>query len=266
MFFVSSKLLWIVLDPINLALLGALAGVALSRKFARGGPTLAGVCIVALIVAGASPLGRLMARPLEDRFPPPPADSPAPRGIIVLGGGIDDLRGEARGQAILREAGSRLTEAALLARRFPAARLVYTGGNGSLRGGVSKEAEQARDLWLGLGVDPSRITIETRSRNTDENARFTAAIVEPAQGEVWWLVTSAYHMPRSMGLFEKAGFDVVADPVDYRTADDASDYSLNAKPLDGLELVELAAHEWAGLVGYRVFGKIDTWFPGPGVR
>jgi len=247
MFFLASKILWIVTAPVNVALVAALVGVLLMRRAPRFGRALAILAIGALIVAGASPLGMLMIRPLEDRFPSPPADAPAPYGIVVLGGGLDDGVSVARGQVVLSDGGSRLTEAALLARRYPAARVVYTGGSASLTGADSKEAELARGLLIGLGVDPARITIETRSRNTDENARFTAA----------------YHMPRAMGLFEKAGFSARAFPVDYRSRGDDGDWKLNFDPVEGLRLFELATHEWVGLTAYHFDGKIDAWFPAP---
>ena len=158
-----------------------------------------------------------MIAPLENRFPAPPADLPPPYGIIVLGGAIDDDISRARGQTTFDEGAERLTEAAILARRYPSARIVYTGGSNSLLGRPSSEAEDARRLLVAMGVDPQRITLETRSRNTDENARFTAAIVHPEPDQTWLIVTSAYHMPRAMGLFRKAGFAAIAYPVDYRT-------------------------------------------------
>ena len=263
MFFLASKILWIVTAPVNVALDAALVGVLLMRRAPRFGRALAILAIGALIVAGASPLGMLMIRPLEDRFPSPPADAPAPYGIVVLGGGLDDGVSVARGQVVLSDGGSRLTEAALLARRYPAARVVYTGGSASLTGADSKEAELARGLLIGLGVDPARITIETRSRNTDENARFTAAIVAPKPEQTWWVVTSAYHMPRAMGLFERAGFSARAFPVDYRSRGDDGDWKLNFDPVEGLRLFELATHEWVGLTAYHFDGKIDAWFPAP---
>ena len=105
--------------------------------------------------------------------------------------------------------------------------------------------------------------MEKRSRNTDQNAQFTAALVKPEPEQTWWLVTSAWHMPRSMGLFEKAGFSVRADPVDYRSFGDARDYRPNREPSRGLRLFELAVHEWIGLAAYHLAGKIDAWFPGP---
>ena len=181
----------------------------------------------------------------------------------MLGGPIDAELSLAHGQTALEEGAARLTEAAILARRFPEPKIVYTGGSGWPADSDPVEAVEARNLLVALGVDASRIEIEKRSRNTDENARFTAALVKPNPAQSWWLVTSAWHMPRSMGLFEKAGFSVRADPVDYFSVNDVRDYLRNREPSRRLRVFELAVHEWIGLVAYHLTGKIDAWFPGP---
>ncbi len=261
MFFVASKALWFFAAPSALLILGALVGAAFSAR--RSGQLLAFACLALLLVIGAAPLGALLIAPLENRFPAPPANLPAPYGVVVLGGAIDDDISRARGQTTFDEGAERLTEAAILARRYPSARIVYTGGSNSLTGRPSSEAEDARRLLVAMGVDSQRITLETRSRNTDENARFTAALVHPESGQTWLVVTSAYHMPRAMGLFRKAGFDAVADPVDYRTEGGRRDWRLNVNLPHGLALFDLAAHEWVGLLAYRLSGRIDSFFPGP---
>jgi uncharacterized SAM-binding protein YcdF (DUF218 family) len=156
-----------------------------------------------------------------------------------------------------------LTEAVALARRFPQARLVYTGGSNALSDSETTEAHDAGALLAALGVDPNRITLEDRSRNTDENARFTRDLVRPEPAQTWLLVTSAYHMPRSMGLFRKAGFNVVADPVDYHSEGGFRDWRFSNEVWRGLRLFEVAAHEWAGLAAYYASGRTDTLFPGP---
>ena len=264
MFFALSKILWFFAEPLNvllvLALLGALAP---ATRFRRAGRRLALGAIALLLAIGVLPVGALLIAPLEDRFPPPPADMAAPYGVIVLGGALDPALGEARGQPILVDGAARLTEAVVLARRFPGARLVYSGGNGSLIHDDPPEAAAAGRLLVALGVDPARLTLEDRSRNTEENARFTRDLVRPEPGQVWLLVTSAFHMPRSMGLFRKAGFDVVADPVDYRSYGGLRDFGLRADAARGLSLFDLAVHEWIGLAAYRLSGKIDALFPAP---
>ncbi len=263
MFFLASKILWLFIEPVNLLLFGALVGVFVVRWRPVGARRVALFCLGALLFLGIAPIGNLLIRPLEQRFPAPAADAPAPYGIIILGGAIDDEASLARGQTKLADGAARLTEGAILARRYPSARIIYTSGSSSISGKTSTEAAEARKLLIALGVDPARIEIETRSRNTDENARFTAALVHPTPEQRWFLVTSAYHIPRSMGLFQKAGFNVVAYPVDYQTLGDGRDWRLGRDPVHGLERLDLAVHEWTGLTAYYAAGKIDTWFPGP---
>ena len=264
MLFVASKALWLFLAPVNLLLVAAFIGAALSGgRFMRAGRRLAMAAITLLLIIGVAPLGTWLIAPLEDRFPPPPASMPPPYGIIVLGGAIDDDLGRARHQVILGDGAARLTEAVALARRFPQVRLVYTGGSNSLFSAVSSEARDAGALLTALGVDPTRITLEERSRNTDENARFTRDLVHPEPSQTWLLVTSAWHMPRAMALFRNAGFNVVADPVDYRSRGDLGDWRLNADPTRGFALFDLAVHEWVGLFAYRASGKIVSIFPAP---
>ena len=71
----------------------------------------------------------------------------------------------------------------------------------------------ARQLWTGMGVPPERMLFETAARNTHENAVLAHALAKPRPGETWLLVTSASHMPRSVGVFRRAGWDVVPWPV-----------------------------------------------------
>ena len=146
----------------------------------------------------------------------------------------------------------------------PDARIVFTGGSGSLFIADNPEASVAKKHLVELGVDPARVTLETRSRNTDENARFTAALVHPKPGQRWFLVTSAFHMPRAMGLFEKAGFDVVPYPVAFRTTkSEALPLFTFGGAADNFRFFETALREWVGLVMYRATGRTDRFFPGP---
>ena len=257
MFFIASKLLWIALDPINLAIVVAFLAAAWRRYRIAAGAA------AALLIMGFSPLGVLALAALENRFPDPPPDAPAPYGLIVLGGAIDDAVGAARGQIVVGDGGSRLTEAAALARRFPQARLLYTGGSGSLIAARSDEAEQAKRLWTDLGVAADRISTEEKSRNTEENARFSAVLLGEDRHKTWWIVTSAFHMPRAMGLFRRAGFDPVAYPVDFRTFGDIRDARPLASAAEGFRATEISLHEWTGLFAYWATGRIGAPFPSP---
>lgn len=264
MFFTLSKIYAAFLSPVPLLLLLALAGAILaSGRFARFGRWLAIGSALALLVITLTPIGRLLIAPLEDRFPLPPADLAAPYGIVILGGSIKGDESATRGEASFDE-GERVVDAAMLARRYPEARVVFTGGNGSLiYGGENPEAKEAKKLLVELGVDPSRVTLEEKSRNTDENARFTAAMVHPQPGQRWLLVTSGFHMPRSMGLFEKAGFDVVAYPVAFRTLGPGQPLLWSLDASENIWTFAIAAKEWVGLAAYWATGRIDRLFPGP---
>jgi uncharacterized SAM-binding protein YcdF (DUF218 family) len=188
---------------------------------------------------------------------------PPPKGIIVLGGALDERIAAARGQVATNEAAERMTAAAALARLYPQAKLIFSGGSGALVDDSAKEADVARKLWRELGVPDSQMVFEDRSRNTFENALYTKALVKPRQGEDWLLITSAYHMPRAMGIFRALGMEPIAFPVDYRTFGDSNDFH---PPSDGTLAIrnfETAAREWVGLLVYRLTGKTDALLPAP---
>jgi uncharacterized SAM-binding protein YcdF (DUF218 family) len=265
-FFFASKIIWMLASPINLLLIAALVGVLLCfGRHVRFGRGLALAAILVLATAATLPVGALLISPLENRFPQPPLDLPAPEGIIVLGGAINDPASTARGETVFNEGGERLTEAVVLAKRYPEARVVYTSGSSAFAPTTSNEALQARKLMSQMGIAPERVTIEDKSRNTDENARFTAAIVHPQPSQHWIVVTSAYHIPRAMGLFEKAGFHPIAYPVSFRTLGrSADDLKLRFDPTRNLRTFDIALHEWIGLAAYWASGRIDHLFPSPG--
>jgi len=268
MFFFVSKLFWFVFAPINFLVLLSCFGVCLWRfglarlNLGRIGRWCAGLGLVSLFVACFLPVGVALMRPLEDRFPQPPANL-VPDGIIVLGGALDQARSLARHQPILIQGAARLTAGVELARRFPNAKLVFTGGSASLSDQENSEAAGVEALWTDFGVPQAQMTFERNSRNTWENATFTRALVKPRPGERWLLVTSAWHMPRSMGIFRQVGFDVTAYPVDYLTFGDKRDWRISTNALEQLTIANFAIHEWIGLVAYRLAGKTNALFPAP---
>ena len=175
-----------------------------------------------MLLAGLSPLGNALILPLEDRFPRTDLDAPPPpTGFILLGGAEDRLVGAARKAPTLNEAGERILEAAILAKRFPAAKIAFSGGDAGILYKSSSEAEGAAALLTALGVPREQLILEANARDTYENAVFLkeelakAGLLGP--GTRWVLITSAYHMPRAMGAFRAAGFNVEPWPVDYRT-------------------------------------------------
>ena len=92
---------------------------------------------------------------------------------------------------------------------------------------------------------------------------FVRIVAAPKSGERWLLVTSGYHMPRSIGAFRKAGFDVEAYPVDYRTGGPGDLLVPFGDVSGGLSRTDTAAREWIGLLMYRLSGQSSALFPGP---
>jgi uncharacterized SAM-binding protein YcdF (DUF218 family) len=264
MFFVVSKILGFFASPSNLIVsLGIVGALLLPTRFRRLGLRLAVGSVLALAVLGLSPIGNALLLPLENRFPPWNAVDAAPTGIVVLGGAITPDVSVARSEIALNEAAERLTAAAVLARRYPDARIIYSGGSGTLIYDAGSEAALALALFEGLGLARERIVGEDRSRNTVENATFSKAIAQPKSGEHWLLVTSAYHMPRAIGVFRRAGFPVEPYPVDWRTRGKEDALRPFATVADGLRRTDTAVHEWIGLFAYWISGKSSELFPAP---
>jgi uncharacterized SAM-binding protein YcdF (DUF218 family) len=264
MFFMISKTFWLIVSPTTLLMVCGLIGVGLLalttwRRMATGFMV---TSILGFMAFGASPLPFLILRPLEDRFPQLElADTAKVDGVIVLGGAI----GYARDRIKFNEAGARMTETLVLARRFPQARIVFAGGLGMLvSNGIRTESDATRRLFGELGFAGERFIYEDRSRNTYENALYTQELIKPKPGERWLIVTSAYHMPRAMGAFRAVGMNPIAYPVDYESEGKAGDYRPRIGGFaHGLRFSTLATKEWIGLLAYRVRGYSRSLFPGP---
>jgi len=267
MFFVLSKTLGFFANPSNLVIGCGLLGFALlATPLARAGRRLMAGSLLLLALMGLSPLGNALIIPLEDRFPPWDASHGAPDGIVVLGGAISPDVSAARNEVALTDAAERITAAVALARRYPDARIVYSGGSGALIYREGSEAASAVQIFESLGVPHSRLMVEEQSRNTVENAVFSMLVAMPQPGERWLLVTSAYHMPRAIGTFRRAGFPVEAYPVDWRTRGKDDLLRPFAGVDDGLARTDTAIREWVGLLVYWATGRTSALFPGPGQR
>lgn len=265
LYFVLSKTLGSALLPINLLVeLGILSLLLMLTRYAALGRKLAVTTLVLLALSAFSPLGNLLLYPLESRFPAWDPSRGAPDGIIVLGGSVDTDLSAAHRTPVVAYAADRLLAPAELARRYPNARIVFTGGSANLVSTDAKEADYSAPILENLGIPKERLILERDSRNTWENAVFTKQLVTPKPGERWLLVTSAFHMPRSIGIFRKAGFNVEPYPVDWRMGGRDELFTFTNAGKDGLEKTEVAVREWIGLLVYHLMGRTDELLPRPG--
>jgi uncharacterized SAM-binding protein YcdF (DUF218 family) len=269
MSFVLSKILGILFDPATLLLLVFGAGLIL-LAFAGRHPfsPLRKLALRLLVLASAAailvavfPLGLWLTAQIENRFPIPQPMPQRVDGVIVLGGFIDPVASQARGRASVGGSIDRLFALLSLARAYPQAKLVVTGGSGSLLHPDASEAPVVRQLLADMGFPIERVIFEGKSRNTVENAVFSKEMINPAPGETWLLVTSAAHMARSVSCFRKAGWEVVAYPVDWRTW--PGQLRLRFDLVGGLSHLGSALHELYGLAAYYMLGRTSEIFPSP---
>ena len=252
-----SKLLNLLAQPLNLVLLLLAAGLVLGARKPRASRSLLFGSLVLLAGIGIQALPEMLLGYLENQSRELPADADLHGyvGLIVLGGATESGRvSEHHEQPLLNGSAERMTMAVALWRRNPAMRVVFTGGEGSMFGTGPTEATRAQQFFESMELPKEALTLESRSQNTFENAVFTRDLPGIDARQRWLLVTSGWHMPRSLAVFEKAGWNVTPFPVDFRTGGTAplTSYSLS----DGADLWEVALHELIGIAAYKLTGRI----------
>jgi uncharacterized SAM-binding protein YcdF (DUF218 family) len=251
-----SRIAGIIFTPSNFFLLLLVLGVLLQwTGWRRLGKGLLAAITIALLLIFFLPIDDWLAAPLENCFPRPPMPGHVD-GIIVLAGGENGAILAARGVPGFNPAEGRLVAGAELAERYPHARLIFSGGMAPLEKGQMSEARVARAIFAQMGVPPSRLILEDRSRNTWENFVYSKKIARPQPGETWLVVTSAMHMPRAMGIAARLGWHVLPWPSDYLTSGKAEGMDWNSSLAGRLNTIEFAIHEWAGLATYRMMGRL----------
>ncbi len=265
MFYYVSKIAWFFATPSNLLISLILLGLALTlfRRLRGFGIGVSLVFTLATIALGLLPIASYILLPLEERFPPFRDDGKPVDGIILLGGSVEASDSTARQAIVANESAERVLDTIQLARRYPNARILISGGGGTVFGDGAAEAPIIAEYFRSIGIDPARMLVEDRSRTTAENATFSHELAKPRDGERWLLVTSAWHMPRAVGVFRQARFTVTPYPVDFRTAGGSRTHRPFAFVSEGLRRLDIGTKEWAGLVGYYLTGRTMELFPAP---
>ena len=256
MFFLG-KVLGLLTQPLVWVSVLLLVSLLVLRTRPRLGRSVITLALALLLVMGWQPLPDLGLRALEDRYTeiPPDGNLSAFSGVVVLGGAMGTGHvAQDHQQPVMNDYAERMTAAAAIALRYPQLPIVFTGGEGALWGAGPSEGARARQFFNSMGIAADRIRYESASRNTYENAILTAQLPGIDTSKKWLLLTSAWHMPRSMAVFKKAGWNVTAYPVDYRTGTTTpwTEYELQI----GAERWHLLLHEWVGYLSYRLTGRL----------
>lgn len=257
LFFYLSKIFWILAQPDHFLLLLLLLGLLQIRR--RVGKLLVTLVLVSFISVAMFPMGNLLLQPLESQFPQPQLPTQI-NGVIVLGGGEDAELTALHGQASFGDGAERLMVVPELLHRYPNAKVIFTGGSGSVLRPDYRGGDVAHKWLAAQGIE-EQVIIERDSRNTFQNALLTRELLREMNlpEENWLLVTSAFHMPRSMGVFRHAGLEPIAYPVDYRAAENRFRPNLTRN----MQELNTAVREWIGLYVYYFTGKTPVLLPAP---
>lgn len=250
MFFILSKIFWTLCSPLTLLGLMIVSGM-IWDKLAR----VAGAGVVLFVLLGFLPVGPNLIVYLEKQYGntvPPPYDI---TGIVVLGGVINGERSDIHQQISLNEYAERITEMIRLSHIYPQARIIFSGGSGEFSKGSPKESEKVRTLLKDMDINTSRFEYDGQSRNTYENMVESAKIAHPQAGDKWLLVTSAFHLPRAMAIFKKAGWDVIPYPAGY-LEDGTYSWWPTLDVLGNFYKLQVATKEIVGIIAYSLTGKL----------
>jgi uncharacterized SAM-binding protein YcdF (DUF218 family) len=254
--FLTAKFFLFLTQPLAWVALLLLVGLLLAPRRPRWAMRAHTMALVFLLLLGWEPLPDAALRHLEAQYPVarPDQDWSAYAGVIVLGGALEPAYvWTVPGQSALNDAAERMTEVAPLVRQQPQLKVLFTGGEGELFATGLSEAERARLFFQGQGLPSAKLLLESASRTTYDNAVMSKQLPGVDATKPWLLLTSAYHMPRSMAAFQKAGWTVTAYPVDFRSGLKTpwTRYSMD----QGVKKWRLALHEMLGLLAYRLAGR-----------
>lgn len=261
--FLISKLFWVFAQPLSMAfLLASLAALLSFLGWRKAGGLSALFAASLLFVTLFTTVGALALQVLEARFTKPAAAPANVACMIVLGGSFDNEINTARGGMEMNQSADRFVEALRLAQTYPQSRILVSGGDGSISGDYEPETQAATRFFAAFGISPERLIRDNTSRTTYENSLNTAELLKSQGLENCLLITSAFHMPRSVALFRKAGITVMPWPVDYRTSGAENPALDFTQPALNAQITTTAAREWMSLIAYYLTGRIDTIFPG----
>ena len=261
LFFYISKLIWLFFSPDSLLLILIIFSLILLYlgKTRLAKITLTIISLLLIFIA-LFPIGEWLLYPLESRFQTNPTLPEKIDGIIVLSGAENAELSYIWKQIELNAAAERDLTFVRLAKRYPDSKLIFTGGSGSLTKQEFKAADIAEKLFNQLGLNTTKILFERKSRNTYENIIYSKNLIKPNKNENWILITTGWHMPRSVGISCKSDWPVIPFPVDHQTKKDnlfRIDFDLSKN----LRTLKTGIKEWLGLFAYYLSGKTTSLLP-----
>jgi uncharacterized SAM-binding protein YcdF (DUF218 family) len=260
-FFYLSKYFWLLISPDSLfVILLTLCLLLFLLRQTKKATILLVLLTFCILFLSFFSVGDWMLYPLESRFQHNPELPDQIDGIIVLGGPVIPDRSVEWQQLETNQFHERFSSFIQLAQLYPDARLVFTGGNASTDADNPTSAQIAEAYFLKSGISAQRLIIENKARNTAENASYSRLLLNPQANETWLMITTAFHMPRAIGVFCQQNWKVIPYPVDHQTLPSKL-YRPQFSLIAHANHLILASHEWLGLLAYYLSGKTNQLFP-----
>ncbi len=256
-----SKVLWAIFSPAHFAVIILVISFFIKPRLVKS--ILRGLVAAFFMLALMFPIGDWALLPLEQCN----ADQGIPMrvdGVLVLGGAVNITVSDARNAASFNDASERIFSMLKLMKQYPTAQFIYAGGSNSLKKVNMGEADYVRMFLEEIGSKPANMIFESKSRNTYEDAKETKDAYSMTPRQNWLLVTSAFHMPRAFGLFQKMGekSETMFYPytVDYKTPGKFK-FEFRFDMLHSLLKLDTAVHEYIGLLMNSLMGRSDGFMP-----
>lgn len=261
LFFLSSKILWSILNPESLLLISLSIIIFLFvRRKDNIAKKLLYFTVSIFMVIGFLPIGSWLIYPLETHFPSHPKLPERVDGIILLGGSFITSTSQSWNKVQTNQYADRIHDFLALIHQYPTAKAIFTGGSANVTNQRHTEAYFAEQLFNRIGIKKNRIIYENKARNTFENVIYTKQIAQPQPEETWIVVSTAYHLPRAVGIFCKQNWNIIPYPADFHTnPEELLAPSLNLS--GNLQQLNEGIHEWLGLTAYYLTGKTNQWLP-----
>jgi uncharacterized SAM-binding protein YcdF (DUF218 family) len=256
MFFILSKILSFLIQP-TFWLVGLLGWAFFTKNAAKKARILRGSFFLSVVLTNPFLMHQTFCAYETPAVPMSSLRDTFDIGIVL--GGFSNFNTTVDDRLNFNNAVNRLTDAIVLYKKGIVKKLLITGGDGSLSGAKSPEAEKVEPFLIQMGVRKEDILLESRSRNTHENALFTKQLIDSQQlkSSKLLLITSAFHLPRAAPCFKKVGLNVQVFPAHFIGEKPSWNASYWLKP-DAQAFMnwEVIIKEWIGYVVYSVKGYI----------
>lgn len=260
-FFILSKVFWLFINPENILILAfAITALLFILKKDRLAKKIFYWSSAILFVIALFPIGSWLIYPLETQFSSQPKLPNKVDGIILLGGSFIPSSSQTWNKVQTNRYADRVFSFVSLMQQYPNAKAIFTGGKASIQAMHPSEAFFAKKLFKELGIKKGRVLFDDKARNTYENSLYAKKLAKPKQGENWIVISSAFHLPRSVGVFCQQNWPVIPYPADYHS--DPKTFLMPSLSLSGnLDVLNDAIHEWIGLGAYYLTHKTNAWLP-----